>query len=42
MNRNIELTAVIEMDGNSNVILRPELDVASKCDWVKEAKNNLA
>lgn len=39
MNR--QLTAVIEREGDADVALCPELDIASQGDTVSEARNNL-
>ena len=41
MNRKIELTAVIEKEGNMYISLCPELDIASQGDTPDEAKSNL-
>lgn len=41
MNRQIELTAVIEKEDNMYISLCPELDIASQGDTPDEAKSNL-
>jgi predicted RNase H-like HicB family nuclease len=41
MNRQIELTAVIEKEANLYVALCPELDIASQGESSQEAKFNL-
>lgn len=41
MKRNLQLTAVIERDGDGFVSLCPELDVASQGDTIEEARHNL-
>lgn len=41
MNRKIDLTAVIEKEGDGFVALCPELDIASQGDTAAEAKQNL-
>ena len=38
---NMQLTAIIEREGNGYVALCPELDIASQGDSVPEARNNL-
>ena len=38
---NLQLTAIIEREGNGYVALCPELDIASQGDSVPEARNNL-
>ncbi len=37
----MQLTAIIEREGNGYVALCPELDIASQGDSVPEARNNL-
>ena len=39
--RHIQLTAVIERDGDAYVSLCPELDIASEGDSIEEARANL-
>lgn len=39
--RQVQVTAVIEREGNGYVALCPELDVASQGDTIEEARNNL-
>lgn len=41
MNRQIELTAVIEKEDNMYISLCPELDIASQGNTPDEAKSNL-
>lgn len=41
MQRNYQLTAIIEREGNGYVSLCPELDVASQGDTIEEARENL-
>ena len=36
-----KFTAIIQREGDGYVALRPELDIASQGDSIKEAKNNL-
>ncbi|MCY3543407.1 MAG: type II toxin-antitoxin system HicB family antitoxin [Chloroflexota bacterium] len=38
---NIQLTAIIEREGDGYVALCPELDIASQGDSVPEARDNL-
>ena len=38
---NIQLTAIIEREGDGYVALCPELDIASQGDSVSEARDNL-
>ncbi|MYE53913.1 MAG: type II toxin-antitoxin system HicB family antitoxin [Chloroflexi bacterium] len=38
---NMQLTAIIEREGNGYVALCPELDIASQGGSVSEARNNL-
>jgi predicted RNase H-like HicB family nuclease len=38
----LEITAIIEREGDGYVALCPELDVASQGDTVEEARKNLA
>ena len=38
---NIQLTAIIEREGDGYVALCPELDIASQGDSVQEARDNL-
>ena len=40
--RTLQLTGIIERDGNGYVALCPEVDVASQGDTVEEARANLA
>ncbi len=42
MKRNLQLTALIEREGDGFVSLCPELDVASQGDTIEEARSNLA
>jgi predicted RNase H-like HicB family nuclease len=39
--RNVQLTAVIEREGDGYVSLCPELDVASQGETIEEARANL-
>ena len=41
MTKMLQITAVIEREGDGYVALCPELDVASQGDDVEEARNNL-
>lgn len=41
MKQNLQLTAVIEREGDGYVSLCPELDVASQGDTIEEARQNL-
>ncbi|MBI4311768.1 MAG: type II toxin-antitoxin system HicB family antitoxin [Chloroflexi bacterium] len=41
MERKVQLTAVIEREGDGYVALCPELDIASQGDTVEQAKANL-
>jgi predicted RNase H-like HicB family nuclease len=41
MKRQLQLTAVIEREGDGYVSLCPELDVASQGDTIEEARTNL-
>lgn len=41
MKRNLQLTAVIEREGDGFVSLCPELDLASQGDTIEEARANL-
>jgi predicted RNase H-like HicB family nuclease len=41
MTRQLQLTAVIEREGDGYVSLCPELDVASQGDTIEEARSNL-
>jgi predicted RNase H-like HicB family nuclease len=41
MKRSVQLTAVIEREGDGFVSLCPELDVASQGDTIEEARANL-
>ncbi|PSJ74365.1 type II toxin-antitoxin system HicB family antitoxin [Sphingobacteriales bacterium UPWRP_1] len=41
MSRQIDLTAVVEREGDGFVALCPELDIASQGDTATEAKQNL-
>ena len=41
MKQNLQLTAVIERDGDGFVSLCPELDIASQGDTIEEARANL-
>ena len=38
---NMQLTAIIEREGDGYIALCPELDIASQGDSVSEARNNL-
>ena len=42
MKQSLQLTAVIEREGDGFVSLCPELDVASQGDTIEEARVNLA
>lgn len=41
MKQNLQLTAVIEREGDGFVSLCPELDIASQGDSIEEARTNL-
>jgi predicted RNase H-like HicB family nuclease len=41
MKQNLQLTAVIEREGDGFVSLCPELDIASQGDTIEEARANL-
>lgn len=41
MRRQLQLTAVIEREGDGFVSLCPELDIASQGDSIEEARSNL-
>ena len=41
MKQNLQLTAVIEREGDGFVSLCPELDIASQGDAIEEARYNL-
>lgn len=41
MKQNLQLTAMIERDGDGFVSLCPELDIASQGDTIEEARANL-
>jgi predicted RNase H-like HicB family nuclease len=41
MNKNLQVTAIIEREGDGFVSLCPELDIASQGITVEEAKSNL-
>jgi predicted RNase H-like HicB family nuclease len=41
MRKNLQLTAVIEREGDGFVSLCPELDIASQGDTIEEARANL-
>ncbi|HEX2211539.1 MAG TPA: type II toxin-antitoxin system HicB family antitoxin [Longimicrobium sp.] len=41
MKQNMQLTAVIEREGDGFVSLCPELDIASQGDTIEEARANL-
>lgn len=41
MKQNLQLTAVIEREGDGFVSLCPEIDVASQGDTIEEARANL-
>lgn len=41
MKQNLQLTAVIEREGDGYVGLCPELDIASQGDTIEEARYNL-
>jgi predicted RNase H-like HicB family nuclease len=40
--RHVQITAIIEREGDGYVALCPELDIASQGDSVEEARQNLA
>jgi predicted RNase H-like HicB family nuclease len=41
MKQNLQMTAVIEREGDGFVSLCPELDIASQGDTIEEARTNL-
>lgn len=41
MKRNLQVTAVIEREGDGFVSLCPELDIASQGETIEEARHNL-
>lgn len=41
MTRQVQLTAVIEREGDTYVSLCPELDIASQGESIEEARSNL-